>query len=106
MKLMYWRPRRFYVEHLLLLLHNHIYLFVGYGLLLSLGFVFPGNDTVGLASVAFNFYLLWYFYRGMRNYYGQGRALTWAKFTVLGLLYTATAVSVMIAVLIFSASTL
>jgi hypothetical protein len=42
----------------------------------------------------------------MRNYYGQGRALTLAKFTMLGLLYAVTAASVMIAVLIFSASTL
>jgi len=106
MKLMYWRPRRFYVEHLLLLLHNHIYLFVGYGLLLSLGLVFPDSGTVGLAGVVFNCYMIWYFYRGMRNYYGQGRALTLAKFTMLGLLYAVTAVSVMIAVLIFSASTL
>ena len=106
MKLMYWRPRRFYVEHLLLLLHNHIYLFVGYGLLLSLGFVFPDSGTVGVAGVVFNCYMIWYFYRGMRNYYGQGRALTLAKFTMLGLLYAVTAVSVMIAVLIFSASTL
>ena len=23
MKLLYWRPRRYYLEHLLLLLHNH-----------------------------------------------------------------------------------
>ncbi len=106
MKLMYWRPRRFYVEHLLLLLHNHIYLFVGYGLLLSLGLVFPDSGTVGLAGVAFNCYLVWYFYRGMRNYYGQGRALTLAKFTMLGLLYAVTAASVVIAVLLFSVSTL
>lgn len=106
MKLMYWHPRRFYVEHLLLLLHNHTYLFVGYGLLLSLGFVLPDNVMVGLASVVFNCYMIWYFYRGMRNYYGQGRALTLTKFTMLGLLYAVTAASVMIAVLIFSASTL
>ena len=106
MKLMYWRPRRFYVEHLLLLLHNHIYLFVGYGLLLLLGFVLPENGAVGLASVVFNCYMFWYFYRGMRNYYEQGRALTLAKFMMLGFLYTLTAASVMIAVLIFSVSTL
>jgi hypothetical protein len=42
----------------------------------------------------------------MRNYYEQGRLLTLAKFTLLGLLYAVTAAVVMIAVLIFSASTL
>ena len=106
MKLMYWRPRRFYVEHLLLLLHNHICLFTGYGLLLSLGLVFPDSGMVGLVSVLFNCYLFWYYYRGMRKYYGPGRALTLAKFTMLGLLYAVTAVSVMITVLVVSASTL
>lgn len=106
MKLLYWRPRRYYVEHLLLLLHNHTYLFVGYGLLLSLGFIFPDSNAVGLASVVFNAFLVWYFYRGMRVYYGQGRALTLAKFAVLGMVYAVTAVSMMIAVLIFSVSTL
>ena len=29
MKLLYWRPRRYYLEHLLLLLHNHAFVFYG-----------------------------------------------------------------------------
>ena len=28
MKLLYWRPKRYYVEHLLLLVHNHAFIFL------------------------------------------------------------------------------
>ena len=28
MKLMYWRPKRYYVEHLLFLVHNHAFVFL------------------------------------------------------------------------------
>ena len=28
MKLLYWRPRRYYVEHLLFLVHNHAFVFL------------------------------------------------------------------------------
>ena len=28
MKLMYWRPKRYYVEHLLFLIHNHAFVFL------------------------------------------------------------------------------
>jgi hypothetical protein len=30
MLLLYWRPRRYYVEHLVFLLHNHSALFLGF----------------------------------------------------------------------------
>ena len=46
MMLMYWRPRHYYVEHLLLFLHNHAFVFLVAGVLLLLGTVrcraFPG----------------------------------------------------------------
>ena len=28
MKLLYWRPKRYYVEHLLFLIHNHAFVFL------------------------------------------------------------------------------
>ena len=46
MMLMYWRPRHYYVEHLLLFVHNHAFVFLVVGVLLLLGKVgaapFPG----------------------------------------------------------------
>ena len=32
-------------------------------------------------------YMIWYIYRGMRNYYAQGRALTLTKYFTLGFSY-------------------
>jgi hypothetical protein len=47
MKLLYWRPRRFYVEHLLLLLHNHAFFFVSASMLLALQMIIPSAGVMG-----------------------------------------------------------
>lgn len=94
MMLLYWQPRRYYVEHLLLLLHNHIFLFIVYGLLLALGLAFPDSSTVGVVGLLSQFYLAWYFYRAMREVYGQGRALSMMKFVLLGSIYVLGAIIV------------
>ncbi len=106
MMLLYWRPRRYYVEHLLLLLHNHIFLFIGYGLLLLCELALPASSAVGLIGLIFHIYLAWYFYRGMRVVYGQGRALSLTKYILLATAYMAAAVVTLFLVFAFSAAAL
>ena len=94
MMLMYWRPRHYYVEHLLLFLHNHAMVFLVGTLLLLLGALLPRLPY--LRAAAF-WYFLWYMYRSMRVVYAQRRALTFAKLAVLGFCYVIFA-GVMLAV--------
>jgi hypothetical protein len=91
MLLLYWFPRRLYVEHLVFVLHNHAALFLAMTLqmlLTALGGWFawlrPVASTIG--GLLF-FYALWYVYRAMRRFYGQGRWLTLAKYWTLALAY-------------------
>ncbi len=91
MMLMYWWPRHYYVEHLVFFIHTHaaIFLIILIELLLSrLALVVPGLGAVlgylkGFAAL----YVVWYVFRAMRVYYGQGRWLTAAKMVVLALSY-------------------
>lgn len=84
MKFLYWRPQRHYVEHLLFFIHTHAALF----LLIMLQIVvaaIPGLDVLeDPLSLAMGVYIVWYLYKAMRRTYGQGRALTLAKFVALG----------------------
>lgn len=85
MKLFYWRPRHYYVEHLLLLLHNHACAFVVLPLTWGLSALLPFAS--GWLNFAVFLYLLWYMYRSLRTVYLQGPGLTIAKLTALGFLY-------------------
>jgi Protein of unknown function (DUF3667) len=83
MMLMYWRPRHYYVEHLLLFVHNHALVFLVATLLLLL----PRSSAIpGLRAAVF-LYFAWYMYRSMRVVYGQGRALTLSKLALLSFFY-------------------
>ena len=85
MMLMYWRPRHYYVEHLLLFVHNHAFAFVLLLLASAVWTLLPGAE--GWLRFALWLYIPWYMYRSMRVVYGQGRWLTLAKLLVLSLFY-------------------
>jgi hypothetical protein len=91
MRLMYWRPRHLYVEHLVFFVHTHAALFLALIIALivaTVGGHVPGVHWLGVvAGFAVPVYALWYVYRAMRRYYGQGRALTLVKYSVLGVAY-------------------
>ena len=85
MMMLYWHPRRYYVEHLLFLVHNHAFAFAFFMLVWALSGLVP---RVGpLIALAGTFYFPWYMYRAMRTVYGQGRARTFAKLALLSFLY-------------------
>lgn len=91
MTLLYWFPRRYYVEHVVLVLHNHAALYLAMILLILLGAL--GRQLAALgpviagAGVAVFFYAIWYVYRSMRRYYGQGRWLTLLKLGIVSFAY-------------------
>ncbi|HTC17021.1 MAG TPA: DUF3667 domain-containing protein [Steroidobacteraceae bacterium] len=104
MMLMYWRPRHYYVEHLLLLVHNHAFMF----LLLMLGWgvvaLFPALAHT-VSDVTF-LYIVWYTFRSMRVVYGQGRLLTSAKLLLLAFFYFAFGAVMLTITSLYSALTL
>jgi hypothetical protein len=86
MKAMYWRPRHYYMEHLLFFVHNHAFAFLVFGLLALLTRFVP-TSIGNLLEFAVWLYVAYYLFVSMRQVYGQGRWLTFAKFVVLFFAY-------------------
>jgi len=103
MKLMYWRPKRYYVEHLLFLIHNHAFVFLLLIPLVLIARIQYVADYVGWLIFASILYMIWYIYRGMRNFYQQRRALTLTKYFTLGFSYMITTFVMFLFVAIYSA---
>jgi hypothetical protein len=106
MKLLYWRPRRYYLEHLVLLLHNHACMFLLLSLFLVTLRVLGQGVWLGFLLLALVWYSVRYLYRSMRVMYGQGRWLTLLKFGVLAWTYVACGSVMLLATAFFSAATL
>ena len=106
MKPLYWRPKRYYVEHLLFLIHNHAFIFLVLTVLALLELIPVVGDHLGLLEFAVWIYICWYLFRGMRNVYQQGRALTLGKYLAVGFFYFCAAVTVLLLTAVFSAFTL
>lgn len=81
--LLYLRRPFNYMEHLIFAFHTQTMFFVLYGIALLLQEVVGGKWAINLAHVVFLFYL----YKGMRNFYGQGRVKTIIKFILLNLIF-------------------
>jgi hypothetical protein len=94
MMLMYWRPRHYYVEHLLLFVHNHAFLFL---LWLLAGLVSALLKPLAgwWIAAAVTLYIAWYAYRSMRVVYGQSRAVTLGKLVLLSFFYLVSGVLMM-----------
>jgi hypothetical protein len=103
MKLMYWRPKRYYVEHLLFLIHNHAFVFLLLIPLVLIARIPHVGAYVGWLIFASIVYMIWYIYRGMRNFYQQRRALTLTKYFTLGFSYMITTFVMFLLVAIYSA---
>ncbi len=107
---LYPLSRRYYVEHLLFLVHFHAFFF----LLLTLQILFaraaawtglPDAARV-LTLVATSLYVPVYLFVAMRRVYGQGRFVTFLKFLVLTAAYLAGFTMTMLTVAIFVAFSL
>ena len=106
MLLLYWWPRRFYVEHLVFFLHNHaaIFLILLLEALLSwLALLLSWRTFRSWVIVLTTLYTIWYIYRAMRVFYVQGRWLTLTKLMVVGFAYLIGFSFTLIATLVISA---
>lgn len=107
---LYWRPRRYYVEHLVFFLHTHAAIFLILLLEGLLSWVFPELPVLrragGLLTFTATAYAVWYVYRAMRVYYAQGRWLTLTKFLVVAFAYMVFLTITLGATLIISALTI
>jgi hypothetical protein len=104
MRLMYLRPRRYYVEHLLLFVHNHAFVFLVVLLAWPASSLLPVGGTWLRTAVIL--YIPWYMYRSMRVVYGQGRVLTLAKLVVLSFFYLVSGALMLAFTAVYSALTL
>lgn len=109
LKLFYPFANRLYMEHLIVALHSHCFLFILFTLLIvlnsvtgqsqlltsQLGWLDEAAGTVTGLSLAFGVPL--YLYLMQKRVYGQSHLLTFSKFMVIGVLYL-TLLSVVIAV--------
>lgn len=84
--------RRYYVEHLLFLLHNHAFIFLWLAVYNALILLIPGSLAQKSLFVVFALYVPYYYFRAMRRVYGEGPGYTFGKFTVLSLAYLVVAV--------------
>jgi len=105
MKPLYWRPKRYYVEHLLFLIHNHSFVFLTLAIMAALELIPYVGDDLGPLEVAVWIYIFWYLYRAMRNVYQQRRGITVAKYLAVGLFYFCAALTVLILTALYSAMT-
>jgi len=105
MMLMYWRPRHYYVEHLLLLVHYHAFVFLLLLVGWTLGTMLP--SVLGFwVRLAVGLYIPWYLYRSMRRVYGQGRLRTGVKLVFLSFCYLVSATLMLALTGLYSALTL
>ncbi len=106
MKALYWRPPRYYVEHLLFFVHDHAAAFLllsVYGLLRVL---FSAPLVSSLTGFVIAIYLPIYLYRSMRVVYEQTHALTAVKFATLAVAYLVSAALMVGLLMIYSYLTL
>lgn len=105
MKPLYWRPRRYYVEHLLFLVHNHAFVFLVWAMVALLEMIPVVGQHLGLVKFAAWLYMVWYLFRAMRVVYAQGRGLTVAKYLTIGFAYVIAAFVVLLLTALYSAMT-
>jgi hypothetical protein len=91
MKVMYRRPRHYYVEHLLFFLHNHAFGFLVFTVLVLVTRLVPPAVGKWLTILVW-LYVPYYLYVSMRRVYGQGPWLTFAKLAVLSVTYLICAI--------------
>lgn len=106
MKPLYLHPKRYYVEHLLFLLHNQVYLFVVLGLYTLLSLATTSNAVIGPISAALWIYALVYFYVSMRRVYRESRWRTIGKLAALSSGYFAMLLLMLTVIFVYGFLTL
>jgi len=91
LKIMYPLSKRYYVEHLLFVVHYHAFFF----LILTLQILFARftllvgipENAIDIVLIGAAIYIPVYLFRSMQRVYGQGLVITALKFIFLGIAY-------------------
>lgn len=106
MKLLYWRPRRYYLEHLVLLIHNHACVLLLFSMFILATHWLRSSGAEGPFVLALIWYVPRYLYRSMKYMYGQSGLLTFLKFNVLAVTYLLCGTFMVLATALLSAEAL
>ena len=108
--ILYPLSRRYYVEHLLLLIHYHAFIFLALTLVILINRLVAAVGLDATPVVFFNIgiaiYILVYLFRALRRVYGQGFWVTSVKYVALIALYVAGASVISLFVVLYAALTL
>lgn len=106
MKVMYWRPKRTFVTHLVLQLHNHAFVFLLMSsVLAALLWIRTGAVTAVLTGILMC-YVTYYLYQSMRRVYGESSSRTLVKLVTLSVGYIGLAACTAFLTGVYSAQTL
>jgi hypothetical protein len=104
---LYHFPPRYYVEHLVFLLHlqSNLFLAMILGMLITAAAeAWPLLDSVAsIATTVLFWYALWYTYMALRTYYAQSWTKTLAKFIAVFVAYFACGVFAVLGTMVISA---
>jgi len=115
MSVLYIRSGRYYVEHLLFVVHFHAFFFLAGIVVLLLerlselatgGVANAVGAVEGVLGAALTMYAPWYLLRAMRRVYAQSWWKTVPKFALLGLAYLFCLVFTVLGLLVYTALTL
>lgn len=84
---LYRQPQRYYVEHLLFLVHSQVCLFMLFGLYTLLAMLGMPGRILGWIGAALSVYALAYFYLALRRVYRDSRWRTIGKLGVISMGY-------------------
>jgi len=99
---LYRRPRRYYIEHLLFLLHAHAFLFLLLALFAIASTIFQIDVLVSALGLAVTCSIPCYYFIAMRRVYGQSRGRTLGKLLALSLAYLVLGLLIVVATSVYS----
>jgi hypothetical protein len=102
MKLLYRRPGRYYVEHLLFLLHNYSFVFLWSAAMIMVGLAIDSDKASDPLSFVLLLYAFYYFFASLRQVYPESWGWTAVKFTTLSFSYLVLMGSALVATIVYS----
>ena len=105
MKAMYWRPRRYYVEHWLFLLYAQSFIFLLFIIGMLGGYLLP-ELLSSVLTLGLFLYAIYYLFASLRGAYRQSRAWTALKFALLCTAYLLCGIALLAVTTLYSVITM
>ena len=104
-KILYFTSRRYYIEHLILTMHNHAFLVLAIFLSMVVNLIedwelFLLSTMFGYLGTALSLWIIIYLFLSLKRYFKQGYLITFLKFITTTVLYS---ISLSFGVFVFAA---